>query len=86
MSRRSVTPKSAEAVAWMSEFFQRSAEKAPNSGNWYLPCHLTRYGIFAMYKQRIRNVYISKSQFCQLWLDFFKHVKIPNVIKQCLFL
>jgi hypothetical protein len=71
--------KSLAASGWMFNFFQRTCEKAPNTGQWHLPCFITKDSVFKLYCQSEQDLHVSRSQFHELWTKFFKHVTIPAV-------
>lgn len=80
INRGFVQSKTVAAQAWMANFFEDTSEKAPNSGQWYLPCFLNRRDAFRLYTQSYQQAYIRKSCFYSLWTKHFRHVSIPKVL------
>ena len=83
-ARRSLAPRTLEAIAWMENYFQRVGDKRPDKADAiYLPTCLTEKKLFEIY---VEDVYqgdmskaIGRSRFNTLFNTNFKHVTIPKV-------
>lgn len=81
-SFRAQSPKTFEAIAWMSNYFKKVGDMMPDRMVTHLPTCLTLQGIYDHMKDelqlRAKDV-ISKSQFYKVWKLHFSNVLIPKV-------
>jgi len=85
-SRRSLSSKTLEAIAWMEDYFERVGDKRPDKANAiYLPTCLTEKRLFEIFNDDANRGFtesintIGRSQFNNLFKNRFKNVTIPKV-------
>lgn len=82
---RSLAPKSMEAVAWMSSYFNRVGDKRPDKDGIYLPSCLSEKSIHSLMVEDFdrtnagRERCVCLSQFNRLFRTHFSNVTIPKV-------
>lgn len=90
-----LSEKTADAIAFMTHYFQENTDKQPDpAGNrdaWHLPSTTTKEEVWELYKAFFRKHgqededLLSTGYFKALWLQKFPHVTIPvrSRFKQC---
>lgn len=82
-----LTTKRAEAVAYMTSYFQDNCEKLPDpsgcTASWHLPCTTTKEDIYKLYRAFLLGQgadpteLVCGTYFKDIWREDFPHVTIP---------
>ena len=82
--KRTVTEKTSHATAWMSNYFEKIADRMPHTGHLHLPQFLTKKDVYVIMQRELLGLgmqTVSIQHFYAIWNKKFKHVTIPEVHK-----